>query len=77
MVTSIFLTINIHIEPTRLLEIGLPNAEYDLKERICEGYTNNDLGYDGQIEEAIAADNNKNDNKEDPQEKNRQLEKKK
>lgn len=40
--TPIFFTIGIHIGPTRLLKVGLPNAEYDLEEKVCEGYTSAD-----------------------------------
>ena len=71
----ILLTIGIHIGPTRLLEVGLPNAKYDLEGRLREGCIGADWGNDGEIEEAIAADDNEDDNEEDPQEKNRRLKK--
>ena len=66
-----------HIGPTRLLEIGPPNAKYDLKKRLRERYTSADWGDDGEIEEAIAADDNKDNDKENFGKKNRQLKKKK
>lgn len=60
-----------HIRPTRLLEVGPPNAEYDLKERLRKRCTGGDCGNNGKIEEAMAADNNKDDDKEDFRKKNR------
>lgn len=40
MATSIFLTIGIYIGPTRLLEVGSPNIEYNSEERLRVGCIN-------------------------------------
>ena len=40
--TLILLTIGVHIGPTRLLEVGLLNTEYDLEGRLCERCTSAD-----------------------------------
>lgn len=65
MVISILLTIDMHIGPTRLLEFGLLNAKYYLKKRLYKGYTGADWGDEGEIEEAIATDDNKDNDEED------------
>ena len=63
--TPILLIIGMHIGPTKLLEIGPPNAEYNSEGRFCERCTGADWGNDSEIEEAMAADNNEDDNEED------------
>lgn len=69
--TPILLTIGLHIGPTRLLEVGPPNAVYDLEERLHEGCTGADWGDEGEIEEAMTADNDEDDDAKDPQDKTR------
>lgn len=71
----IFLTINIYIGLTRLLKIGLPNTEYNLKGRLREDYTSMDWGDEDKIEKVMAAGNDENDDDKDFQEKTRQLRK--
>lgn len=56
-----------HIGPTRLLKVGPPNTEYNLKGRLHEEYTSTDKDDNSEIK-AMVANNNKNDDKEDPQE---------
>lgn len=58
----IFLTIGIYIESTRLLEVGFSNVKYYLKKRFYEEYTSADYGDEGEIIEAIAANDNKDNN---------------
>lgn len=53
-----------HIRPTRLLEVGLPNAKYDLEERLCKGYISVDWSNESEIKEIMAANNNKDNNEE-------------
>lgn len=65
MATPIFLTINLHIRLTKLLEVGSLNTKYDLEEKLCEKCTDADLGDDSEIEMAMAVDNDKDDNEED------------
>lgn len=65
MTTPILLTIDMHIGLTKLLEVGPPNAKYNLEERLREGYTGMDWGNKGEIEEAMATDNNKDNDNED------------
>lgn len=55
----IFSTIDLHIEPTKLLEVGLFNAKYHLKRRFHEKCISADWGSDGKIKEIMAANNNK------------------
>lgn len=43
MAKLILLTIGMHIMPTKLLEVSLLNAEYDLEGRLYEGYNGADL----------------------------------
>ena len=64
--TPILLTIGIHIGPTSLLEVGPSNAKYDSEERLREECTDTDWGDDGEIEEAMAADNNEDNDKDNP-----------
>ena len=40
--TPILLTIGMHIGPTRFLEVGPPNAKYDLERRLCKRCTGAD-----------------------------------
>lgn len=65
MAIPILPTIGIYIGLTKFLEVSLFNVKYNLKKRLCEGYTNVDKGDDDKIKEAITADNNKDDNKMD------------
>lgn len=65
MATPIFLTISIYIGPTRLLELGLVNAKYDSEEIFCKEYTSADWGDDGEIDKAMAINNNKKNDKGD------------
>ena len=71
-----FLTIDMYIGSTRLLEVISSNAKYDLEEKFHEGYTGADWGNEGKIK-AIAIDNNKNNDDKDPQNKTRQWKKEK
>lgn len=54
-----------HIELTKSLKIGPPNAKYDLEGKFRESCTSMNLGNEGKIEEAMAAGNNKDDNDKD------------
>lgn len=65
MATPIFLTIGMYIGLTKLLKVGPFNAEYDFEEKFCEGCTGVDWGNDDEIKEAMAADNNKNDDEKE------------
>ena len=60
----IFLTIRMHIGPTRLLEVSPSNAEYDLEGKLNKRCTGANWGDDGEIKEAMAADDDKDDNEE-------------
>ena len=73
----ILLTIEMHIGPTRLLEVGPPNAEYDSEETLCKACTCANWGDYGEIEEAMAADDDKDDDEENLQEKKKRLKKEK
>ena len=75
MSTPIFLIIYMHIALTRLLKVGLSNTKYNLEEKICEGCIDENWGDNGEVEEAMAADNDDNDDKEDFQDKNRRWKK--
>lgn len=63
--TPILLTIDMYIGLIRLLEVGPPNAKYNLEERLREGYTDMDWGDKGEIKEAMAIGNNKNNDNKD------------
>ena len=65
LATPILLTICMHIGPTRLLEVSLSNTEYDLERKLYEGCINANWVDDGEIEEAMAADHNKDNDKKD------------
>lgn len=69
MAISIFLIIGIHIGSTRFLEVGSLNAKYDSKRKLCEGYISIDWGDNGKIKEAIAVNNNKDNDEKDYQKK--------
>ena len=69
----IFLIIGIHIGLTRLLKVGPPNAEYNSEKRFWERCTSANWDDDGEIEEPMAANNNKKDDKKHPQKENRWL----
>lgn len=63
--TPIFLTISIYIGLIKPLKVSLLNAKYDLNGKLRESCTSVDLGYEGEIEEAMSAGNNKDDNNKD------------
>lgn len=65
MTIAIFLTINMYIRPTRILEVDSPNAKYDSKERLYEECINADWGDNNKMKEAMIANNNKDNDKED------------
>ena len=73
----IFLTIGMHIGPIKLLKVDLPNAKYNLEEKLRERCIGINWVDDGEIEEAMVVYNNKDNNEKDFWEKNRQLKKKK
>ena len=75
--TPIISTIGIYIKPTRLLELGPPNTEYNLEKRLCKGCTSVNWGNKDEIKEAMAAKNKKNNDEKNFQEKNRQLKREK
>ncbi len=51
-----------HIRPTRFLEDGAPNTEFDADGRLCIGSTGLDWDNSAKIAEAIAVDkDNKNE----------------
>lgn len=54
-----------YIKPIKLLETDFFNIEYDLKKKLCKRYTNADEGDKNKIEEAMVADNNKDNDKKD------------
>lgn len=64
VIILIFFIISIYIEPIKLLQVGLPNAKYNLEEKLCERYTNADQGDKGEIKEVMATDNNEDDDKD-------------
>ena len=67
MANAILLTIGMHVGPTRFLEFKPPDAEYDSTGRQLGGHTSVDWDDDSEIKKAMAAaDNNKDDDKEDP-----------
>lgn len=74
--TPIFLTIGMHIRPTRLLEVISPNIKYDSEGRLYEGCTYANLGDKSEIK-AMVADNNEDDDDKDSYDKTRQLKKNK
>ena len=61
----IFLTIRMHIGLTRLLKVGRPNVEYDLERKLHKRCINIDWGDNGKIKEAMAADDDKDNNEGD------------
>ncbi len=61
----IFLIINMHIWPTRLLEVDLFNTKYNLEGKLCEGCTGIDEGHESEIEEDMATRKNKEDDDKD------------
>ncbi len=66
MITApIFLVLYMHIGPTRFLEDGAPNTEFDADERLHIGSTGLDWDDCAKIAEAIAADEDDKDEKED------------
>ncbi len=71
MITApILLVLRMHIGPTRFLEDGAPNAEFDADGKLRTWSTGLDWD-DSAVPEAIAAvEDNKNE-EEDPQEKNK------
>ena len=70
MNTPILLTISMHMRPTRFLEFGPPNAEYNSAERPLGKATGINWGDNGEIEEAMAAtDKDEDDDEEDPLDK--------
>lgn len=77
MAILIFLIIGMHIWAMRFLKVGLFNAQYDLEKKLYKEYINANWDNNSEIEEVIAADNNKDNNEENFQEKNRELIKKK
>lgn len=71
MVTSIFLTISMHIRPTKLLKVGPLNARYNFKKRLCKKYMGTNWDNDSKIKGTMITDNNKNNEKEVFSEKNK------
>lgn len=65
MAIPIFLTISMYIGPTRLLKVDLPNVNYNFEGGLRERYTNADWSDYSEIKEAIAADNNENNDEKD------------
>ncbi len=65
-----------HIGPTTLLEDSAPNAEFDAERRLRPGSTGLDWDERGEIEGAIATDEDSKD-EEDPREKNKRLKREK
>lgn len=60
-----------HIGLTKLLKVSPPNAKYDMEEKLHKKYTKVNQVDDGKIKKAMAANNDKNNDEEDPQEKNK------
>lgn len=60
VVIPIFLTISIHIEPTRFLKVGFLNIKYNSKKKLYERYTSVNWHDKYEIEKVIAVNNNKN-----------------
>lgn len=61
--TPIFLTIGMHIRPTKLLEVSPPNVQYNLEQKLRKECTSADWYDYSEIEKAMAEDNNKDDDK--------------
>ncbi len=77
MITApILLVLRMHIGPTRFLEDGALNAEFDADGRLRIGSTGLDLD-DSAVAEAIAMVEDDKDEEKDPREKNRQLKREK
>lgn len=76
IIIPILLVFCMHIGPTRLLEDGAPNAEFDAKKKLRLGFIGLDQDEKGEIERAITTDED-NKNEEDPQKKKKQLKRKK
>ncbi len=77
MITApILLVLRMHIEPTRFLEDGAPNAKFDADGRLCTRFTGLDWD-DNAVAEAIATVEDDEDEEEDLWEKNRQLKREK
>ena len=66
MAILIVLTIEMYIKPTRLLKIDHLKTKYNSKKRLYERCTGVNWSDDGKTIEAIAIDNNKDDDKNDP-----------
>lgn len=60
------LTIAMHIGPTMFLKFGPPNAKYNSENRLHEECNSADWRDDGEIEETIAVDNDKDEDEKDP-----------
>ncbi len=73
---SIFLVLCMYIEPTRFLEDGAPNAEFDIDRRLRTGSTGLDWD-DIAVAEAITMVEDNEDEEKDPREKNRWLKREK
>lgn len=63
--TPILLTIDMYIEPTRLLEVGSPNAKYNSEGRLRKRYTSVNCSDKGEIAVTMIADDNKDDDDKD------------
>lgn len=65
IVISILSIIHIYFRPTRFLENGTLNVEYNLERRLHEGYIGLDQGDNSEIEEIMAMEeDNKNEVKD-------------
>lgn len=60
-----------HIRPTKLLKISLSNVRYNLEGNFYKKCTSLDSNNEDKIKEVITANNNKDNNKKDFQEKNK------
>lgn len=77
IIAPIFLILHIYIRPTRLLKDRIPNTEFDADEKLYPRSIGLDWDDSGKIEEAIATDEDDEDEKKDPWKKNRQLKREK
>lgn len=62
--TPIILIIDMHIRPTKLLEVSPSNARYNLERKLREGCTGADWDNNGKIEEAMPANDDKDNDEE-------------
>lgn len=63
--TPILLITDMHIWPTSLLEISIPNSRYDFEKKLPENSISANWGEDFEIKEVMATNNKINNNEKD------------